>query len=142
MAIGIKHLGVNDIDILLGAGTDVFDNPIDPDLARRYLAHPDYEIVVAMEGDVVVGMATGLYYFHPDKPVEFFVNEVGVADSHHRRGIGKMLMHALFEVIGAKNVKYAWVGTETDNIAARALYDSVGGDGQGMMFYEFDLEKS
>ena len=138
--VTVRLLDETDIDLLVGAGTDVFDNPVQPDLARAYLAHPDYVIALAHEGGRVVGMATGLYYFHPDKPVELFVNEVGVAESHHRRGIGKRLMETLFVAARSRGVKYAWVGTETDNAPAIALYESCGGRNQGMAYFEFDLD--
>ncbi|WP_196260261.1 GNAT family N-acetyltransferase [Pelagibacterium limicola] len=141
MTIEIKLLGPGDIALLLRADTDVFDNPIDPALAKAYLEHPDYLIVLALEGDAVVGMASGLYYFHPDKPREFFVNEVGVADRAQRRGIGKAVTRALLEAARVRGADYAWVGTENDNLPAKALYEAIGGRGQGMAYYEFDLTR-
>lgn len=139
MGVEIRLLSPLDLELLLAADTSVFDNPIDPHLAKAYLDHPDYFIALAVDGDKVVGMATGLVHFHPDKPLEFFVNEVGVAEGHQRRGIAKSLMAALFDAARARGVRYAWVGTELDNGPARALYESVGGSGQEMAFYEFDL---
>ena len=140
--VDVRLISEADLDLLVSADTSVFDHPVDPALARAYLAHPDYLIALAIEQDKVVGMATGLFYFHPDKPLEFFVNEVGVAENHHRRGIGKRLMEALFEAARARGVGYAWVGTETDNVAANALYRSLGPSGEGMVVYEFDLGTS
>ena len=138
--ITVKLLDENDLDLLLSADISVFDGPIRPDLAKAYLAHPDYLIALASDGDKVVGMATGLYYFHPDKPLEFFVNEVGVAESHQRQGIAKRLMTTLFDAARRRGVKYAWVGTEDDNIPAKALYAALDGKGQAMAYYEFDLK--
>lgn len=137
--IETRLIGEADVDLLVSADTSVFDNPVDPALARAYLAHPDYVIALATQDGTVVGMATGLFYFHPDKPLEFFVNEVGVAESHWRRGIAGRLMAVLFDAARARGVRYAWVGTETGNTAANALYRSFGPKGQEMMFYEFDL---
>ena len=54
----------------------VFDEPVRPDLTARFLATPNYRILVALDGDLVVGMATGFTHFHPDKDEEFFVNGV------------------------------------------------------------------
>lgn len=138
--ITVKLLGEDDLELLLSADTSVFDEPIRPDLAKAYLAHPDYLIALASDGSKVVGMATGLYYFHPDKPLEFFVNEVGVAESHQRQGIAKRLMTKLFDAARQRGVEYAWVGTERDNVAAKALYGALEGKGQAMAYYEFDLE--
>lgn len=136
-----KLIGEADLDLLISADTTVFDNPVDPALAKAYLAHPDYLIALATDGDKVVGMATGLFYFHPDKHPEFYVNEVGVAESHQRRGIGKRLMAVLLDAAAARGVTYGWVATETDNLPARALYEAIGGKSVDMVYFELDLSK-
>lgn len=138
MSVEIKLLSTADLPLLLRADTDVFDNPIDPELARAYLEHPDYLIALALDRDRVVGMAGGLFYFFPDKPLEFFVNEVGVAASHHRQGIGKKLMARLLDAARARGVRYAWVGTETDNLPALALYRSLEGKEVEAIYFEFE----
>jgi hypothetical protein len=46
----------------------VFDDPIDADGTRRFLADERHHIAVALEGALVVGFASGVHYFHPDKP--------------------------------------------------------------------------
>lgn len=137
--IEIRLIGEADLDLLVSADTSVFDEPIDPALARAYLAHPDYRIALATDGDRVVGMATGMFYFHPDKPLELFVNEVGVAESYQRRGIASRLMDLLLDAGRERGAGSAWVATETDNDAANGLYTSMGSPGQAMVYYEFDL---
>jgi aminoglycoside 6'-N-acetyltransferase I len=62
---------------------------------------------------------------HPDKGPEFFVNEVGVGDAWLRQGIGKRLMRAILAEAKAAGCREAWLGTETDNAEALALYRSV-----------------
>lgn len=54
-------------------------NPIDPTWSAEFLRDPRHHIAVAIEDGVVVGIASGVHYLHPDKPPELFVNEVGVA---------------------------------------------------------------
>src|SRR5690606_24171097 len=68
--IETRLIGEADFDLLVSADTSVFDNPVDPVLARAYLAHPATEIALATDGGKVVGMATGVYHFHPDKKLE------------------------------------------------------------------------
>lgn len=80
-----------------------------------------------------------MFYFHPDKPLEMFINEVGVAESHQRRGIASRLMGLLLDAARARGAGSAWVATETDNEAANGLYTNMGSSGQGMVYYEFDL---
>ncbi|MEO7222116.1 MAG: GNAT family N-acetyltransferase, partial [Devosia sp.] len=84
MPIVIRKLGVGDEAVLEKVAPGVFDEPVRPDLAKRFLATANYRIFVALDGDLVVGMATGFTHFHPDKDEEFFVNELGVDDEYRR----------------------------------------------------------
>lgn len=140
MTVQIDLIDEHNIDLLLSADAGVFDAPIRPDLARAYVAHPDYLIALAHEEGKVVGMASGLFYFHPDKPREFYVNEVGVAESHQRRGIASRLMEKLLAAARQGGAHYAWVGTESGNFAARALYRRLGGEEDLMAYYGFELK--
>ncbi len=79
-------------------------------------------MVLAFDGTHAVGMASGQVMLHPDKPPAFFINEVGVRETHQRRGIGKRLCAALIEAARAEDCKGIWLATESDNLAARALY--------------------
>jgi aminoglycoside 6'-N-acetyltransferase I len=76
---------------------------------------------------LVVGFASGVHYVHPDKPPELWINEVGLAPTYRRRGLGKALLRALFAVGRAHRCTVAWVLTDRSNVAAMALYESVGG---------------
>ncbi len=127
MAIEILVLGPGDEAVLLNVATDLFDNPIDPKLTREFLNDPRHHIAVAIENGLVVGFASGLHYVHPDKPPELWVNEVGVADTHQRRGLAKAVMRALFEVGRTHHCASAWVLTDRENHPAKSLYRSVGG---------------
>jgi len=130
---------VNDIQTrLLRAGeeavldrvaTTVFDHPVDQDAVRAYLADPRHHIAVAIDGGVVVGFASGVHYFHPDKPLpEMFVNEVAVASTHRKRGLGTRGLGTLLEHAHAIGCCEAWVLTDRKNVPARKLY--AGLDGQ------------
>ena len=80
MNITLKTLLPGDEAVLEKVAPGVFDNPVRPDLVRRFLATPNCRIVVALDGDLVVGMATGFSHFHPDKDEDFFVNELSFND--------------------------------------------------------------
>jgi len=119
----------------------VLDHEVRPELLSEFLANPMNHIVVAVSGGTVVGMATGISYVHPDKPLQLFVNEVGVADAYRRQGIGRGLVDLLLargERIGCTE---AWVATEVSNAAARALYTSTGGveDEERAVVYTYEL---
>jgi aminoglycoside 6'-N-acetyltransferase I len=105
----------------------VFDHEVDPALSAEFLHDPRHHLVVALDGDTVVGFASGVHYVHPDKPAELWINEVGVAPSHQRRGVGQQLLRALFREGRALGCHEAWVLTSPANGPAIRLYESAGG---------------
>jgi ribosomal protein S18 acetylase RimI-like enzyme len=144
MAIEIKILGRGDERILMNVAAEVFDNRIDPDFTKEFLADSRHHIAVAIDDGLVVGFASGVHYLHPDKPPELWINEVSLAPTHRRRGLGKSILKALFKVGQAHNCETAWVLTDRSNAAAMALYSSVGGTGTDtqpdkvVLMYTFD----
>jgi ribosomal protein S18 acetylase RimI-like enzyme len=150
MAIEVRILRRGDENILTRVAAGVFDNPIDPDLAAEFLADPRHHLAVAIDDGLVVGFASGVHYVHPDKPPQLWINEVAVAATHRRRGLGKAVLAALFEVGRAHRCRVAWVLTDRTNAAAMALYASLGGtegaDDEGppdsTLGYSFALARS
>lgn len=129
MPIEIRILRSGDESVLDHTADDVFDDPIVTQTTRQFLADPRHHLAVALENEIVIGFASGVHYVHPDKPhPEFWINEVGVAETHHRRGIGKALMNALLEVARVLGCREAWVLTERDNSPAMRLYQSMDGE--------------
>jgi ribosomal protein S18 acetylase RimI-like enzyme len=139
MAILIRLLLPTEAHVLQNVAPDVFDNPIDPRWTAEFFVDPRHHIVVALDGATVVGMATGVHYVHPDKAPELFVNEVGVAPPYRRQGLGRQLMEALLAHGQGLGCTGAWLGTEDDNVAARRLYQSIGGrqDDEPFVLYWF-----
>jgi ribosomal protein S18 acetylase RimI-like enzyme len=127
MAVEIKVLQCGDDNILMNSAKDVFDNPIDPELTREFLEDPRHHMAVAIDDGLVVGFASGVHYVHPDKRPELWINEVALAPTHRRRGLGRALLRALFAVGRDHRCSVAWVLTDRSNVAAMALYESVGG---------------
>jgi ribosomal protein S18 acetylase RimI-like enzyme len=139
MPVEIRLLHVNDVDLLLHVADGVFDSPVQSLLAGEFLADARHHIVVALEDDVVVGMVTGVDYIHPDKPRQLWINEIGVAPSHQRRGIARQLLDAMLAHGRLLGCTEAWLGTDEPNVAARRLYESVGGKAEPFILYEFPL---
>lgn len=136
--ITLRVLGPDDFDLVMAVTDGLFDNPVRPDQTRAFLADPLHEAVLAFDGSLGVGMATGTVLLHPDKAPSMFVNEVGVRDSHLRRGIGRMVTEKLFEVARARGCEGIWLGTEDDNIPALALYRSMGGAELNGVYFGWD----
>lgn len=139
VGIEIRELVAADLVLLCAAGENVFDNPVLPDQARAFLADPANLIVVALKAGHIAAMATGTVLRHPDKPPSLFVNEVSVRDDLHRQGIGAAIMARVLAAARARGCDGAWVATEDDNTAARALYRRAGGhETEGIVMYEWD----
>jgi aminoglycoside 6'-N-acetyltransferase I len=124
----IRILGAGDTGVLEKVADGVFDNSVDPKLSDEFLRDPRHHLCVAIDDGVVVGFGSAVHYIHPDKPPQLWINEVGVADSYQKRGIGKAIVWRLVGLAGALGCTEAWVLTEDSNTAARALYRSAGGE--------------
>ncbi len=107
----------------------------------EFLADPRHHIVAAIDNNVMIGFASAVHYIHPDKPPELWINEVGVASSHQKQGIGKAIMKELLRLGNELGCNVAWVLTDRNNAAGNGLYKSVGGkleDGNTVL-YEFEI---
>jgi ribosomal protein S18 acetylase RimI-like enzyme len=124
----IRILDSRDDAVLRNVAPGVFDNAVDPALVAEFLHDKRHHVAVAIDQGQVVGFASGVHYVHPDKPAELFINEVAVAPSHHRRGIGKAVIGALLQHASGLGCREAWVLTDRSNEAAMHLYASTGGD--------------
>ena len=126
--IEIKLLGAKDAHSLNRLAEDVFDDPIVKSSARKFLNDPRHRLVVALDNNVVVGFVSAVIYLHPDKPApELWINEIGVAPTHQRQGIGKALLQAMLEEAKQSGCTEAWVLTERETAAAMTMYKSTGG---------------
>jgi ribosomal protein S18 acetylase RimI-like enzyme len=129
--------------ILQNVAPDVFDDPIVPAGVLEFFRSPDHHLAVAIENGMVVGFASAVRYFHPDKArPELWVNEVGVAPSHQNRGVGKAIMNALLEFARHAGCAEAWVLTERNNQPAMGLYKAAGGEEEQeeIVMFTFRLE--
>jgi len=125
----VRVLRRGDEPVLTAVAPDVFDDPIDPAAAAAFLADPRHHVAVAIEDGVVVGFASAVTYVHPDKPrPELWINEVGVAPTHQRRGLGRRLLDALLDAGRRDNCSEAWVLADRSNTGAQQFYASLGAD--------------
>lgn len=127
MPTTIRILGSDEISVLDHVAPDVFDNPVDPRWSAEFLADPRHHLAVAIDDGIVVGMASGVHYVHPDKPPQLWINEVAVAPTHQKQGIGRKMLAVLLAHGRALGCTEAWVLTGRDNIAARRMYTVAGG---------------
>jgi ribosomal protein S18 acetylase RimI-like enzyme len=122
MAFTLKRMQRGDEAAFQSVAPDVFDEPIHAERLAAYLREPGHIMVLAFEGDLVVGQCAGVLHRHPDKTTELYVDEVGTASTHRRLGIARLMMDELFAWGRELGCVEAWLGTEADNEPAKALY--------------------
>jgi aminoglycoside 6'-N-acetyltransferase I len=135
-------LGAGEASVLDRVAPEVFDDEIDARWAAEFFADPRHHLAVALDGELVVGFASAVHYVHPDKLPELWINEVGVAPTHRRQGLGRRLLEALFARGRGLGCREAWVLTEDENVAARALYTEAGGEESRAIMVSFSIDPS
>jgi ribosomal protein S18 acetylase RimI-like enzyme len=135
----IRHVKPGDESLFDRVAVDVFDEPIDACRLAAYLAEPSHHMLVALHGGEVVAQVAAVIHRHPDKPTELYIDEVGVTPALQRQGIARRMVAEMFALGKALGCEEAWVGTEPDNRAARALYEVQGATGEPFVMYEYEL---
>lgn len=118
---------------------DVFDDAIDPKRLAAYLADPMRLLVLAVAGQTVVGQCAAAIMRHVDKGDELYLDNLGVAPSFHRLGVGRSLVEEALAWGRGHGCIAAWVLTEPDNGPARGLYASAGAASSAAVMYELEL---
>ena len=139
----VRLLEAGEEHVLDSVAPGVFDDPINAEAARAFLADPNHLIVVALKDGIVVGFVSAVQYLHPDKArPELWINEVGVADAHQRRGLARDMINTLLAQAQGAGYSAAWVLTDRQNEAAMGLYASVAGARKPSdhVMFEFDLD--
>lgn len=118
----------------------LFDEQIEPARLWAFLATRVNDCAVALDQGTVIGFAYGTVLMRPDKPTEFFVNEVSVHEAYRRQGVARRLIERLrFNAI-ERGCAGMWVLTEGDNETARSFYAALGGDvTEHVVMYDLDL---
>lgn len=124
MIMEIRRLEAGDDALVMQVADNVFDEPVKPERLAAYLSQSGHFMVVAIVDGVVVGQCAAVIHRHPDKVTELYIDEVGVSPAFQRQGIARKILDAMFEIGRENGCEEAWVGTEPDNVAARALYES------------------
>lgn len=94
---------------------------------RRFLSRPENVLIVAFDDGLPVGYLLAYLLDHVDRDQQMmFFYEIGVAESHRRRGVGKRLIGEVKSICREADVMKMWVPTGRSNVAATRLYASTG----------------
>ena len=106
--------------------SDVFDGPAQPELIDDFFTRPGHHLIGAFDREDLIGFVSGIEIAHPDKPVEMLLYELGIDESHRRRGIGGELVEALAALAVDQGCSIMWVPLDADDDIAQATYRSAG----------------
>jgi len=140
MTVEIRYLGPGDEPLLQRIAPDVFDHAVDRAIFAHYLATPGHHLIVAIANGEIVGQVAAVVHRHPDlRPTELYIDEVAVTPALQRQGIADRLLEAAFALGRELGCTEAWVGTEPDNLPAKALYRRRSLPAEPFVMYVFRL---
>jgi ribosomal protein S18 acetylase RimI-like enzyme len=106
----------------------LFDDPVDLEATRRFLADDANHLLLAYVDDEPAGFVSGTELTHPDQSrPELFLNELGVDEEFRGRGIGTALVAKLWEIAQGRGCRGMWVLTDDSNPSALKVYARAGG---------------
>jgi len=130
--MGVRRAKLDDADavarLLYDFNTE-YDEPTPepPQLAERIREMMGADTIVLLAGDRPDGLAVlrfRLALWSSGK--ECYVAELYVAPRRRGQGLGRALMESAIELAGQEGADWIDLGTSEDDVAARALYESLG----------------
>ena len=129
----VRRLGPGDEDVIRRLAENAPQTALLADDGTIFLA--------AFDGDDPIGFVFG--YDLPRRrgaPSILFVYEIDVEPAYQRRGIAKRLLTELLRIGRTRGAAEAFVLTDHDNVAANALYASLGGVRSDVVMWDFPEE--
>ncbi|MFK7963831.1 MAG: GNAT family N-acetyltransferase [Burkholderiaceae bacterium] len=111
-----------------------------------YLKRQDTVLLVCYEttgsNKQLLGLASARIQIKPYANEQWlYVDEVDVCADQRRKGVGKAMMARLVQIAREAGCHEVWLGTETDNVPANALYSSLNPDESELFIgYAYSLE--
>jgi len=133
--IAIFEVTDDNVAVMDNHASDLFDEPVKPELLKAFMAEPNHWLVVAVVDGQVVGKATAMVHKRPDKEDELYLDEIDVIPALRQKGIAKLILAKMLELADERDCEECWLGTEKDNIPARKLYESNGAEAEECVLY-------
>lgn len=95
--------------------------------AARFLAAEGTIAFLAVEEPTIQGWCWGYHLVRPDASSMAYLHDLEVAAEWRGRGIGRQLMEAFVAMASARGASKMFLNTAAANLAARRLYESLGG---------------
>lgn len=103
----------------------------------------DTYFLACYEGKELMGFGFGFVLHKPHSHETWlYIDELDVAASHRRKGVGKALMQEFFAIAKEKDCEEVWLGAEADDKTANAFYKSLNPtETEPFVGYTFKVEK-
>jgi ribosomal protein S18 acetylase RimI-like enzyme len=94
---------------------------------RKFLSRPENVLIVAEQEGMPTGFLLAYMLDRVDRNQKMVcLYEIGVSESHRRRGIARAMIESLKLLCKQENAMKAWVITNRSNMAAVKLYERTG----------------
>lgn len=124
-----RRLTISDLPMVLQMENDFRSNFVYEENARMFLSNTMNWIFACIENNRIIGFAYG-YELNRLNDIGnmLYIHEVGVLSEYRRQGIGKQILNGIKSLCKLSGICKFFLFTEKSNIAACALYESVGGE--------------
>jgi len=140
MTVEIFRVGPHNTGSLDHVDPEIFDGELEPEKVAAFVATENHLLVVARDAECIIGQIRAMLHLQPDGANQLYIDNLGVAPTHLRRGIASLLLHQVILWGKANGCEGAWVATELDNDAARGLYGKFMTEPeQKMAYFQIDI---
>ncbi len=107
---------------------------------ERFFAREEpVHALVAVQGGRVIGIAHFLFHRSTTRLIDVcYLQDLFTAEDARGRGVGRQLIHAVYEVARAAGSSRVYWQTKTTNAPGRALYDKIA-EHQDFIVYSHEL---
>jgi aminoglycoside 6'-N-acetyltransferase I len=117
----------------------VFDGEISARRLAAYLDAPGHLMIVAVCAKQVIGQVAAYVHRHPDQASDVYIDNLGVTPPFQRRGVARRLVDEVLAWARTLGCHQAWIVTDTENSAARALYEGRGAAAEPIVMFSYKL---
>ncbi|WSH31336.1 GNAT family N-acetyltransferase (plasmid) [Rhizobium beringeri] len=111
------------VGLLENTAEEVFDQEINAQRLATYLKSSGHLMIIAVCEKQVIGQIAAYVHSHPDRASDVYIDNLGVAPPFQRRGVARRLLDEVLAWGKTLDCDQAWIVTDTENNAARALYE-------------------
>lgn len=125
--------------LLENIAEEVFDGEIDAQRLASYLESPGHLMIIAVCGKQIIGQVAAYVHRRPDQASDLYIDNLGVAPPFQRRGVARRLVDEVLAWGKALDCHQAWIVTDAENKAARALYEGWGAAAEPVVMFSYEL---